>query len=81
MRHGSDRLETVFLECKVDTERDEREALLLRASEEDVDRLILSQDQAVAMVEALAELQRRGLFVEAFGYSSLQKLGFVFRRG
>ena len=81
MRHGSDRLETVFLECKVDTERDEREALLLRASEEDVDRLILSQDQAVAMVEALAELQRRGLFVEAFGYSSLQKLGFVFRVG
>ena len=81
VRGGSNRLEKLFLECKVDTERDEREALLLRAREEQVDRLILSQEQAVAMVEALAELQQRGLYTEAFGYPALEELDFVFQVG
>ena len=81
VREGSNRLEKVFLECKVNTEQDEREALLLRAREEQVDRQILSQEQAVAMVEALAELQRNGLYTEAFGYPALGQLDFVFQVG
>ncbi len=81
VREGSNRLEKMFLECKVNTEQDEREALLLRAREEQVDRQILSQEQALAMVEALAELQRNGLYTEAFGYASLGELDFIFQVG
>ena len=79
IQHGADQIKELFLESQVDTEQDERSALLLRASEEDVDRLILSQEQAVAMVKALEELQKAGLFQEAFGYSAVQQIAFIFK--
>ena len=79
--HSDEGLEKLFLECKVNMERDERQALLLRALEENVDRLILSQEQAMAMVRALAELQQRGLYTEAFAYPAIRDLVFVFQVG
>src|ERR1051326_4143710 len=45
VRAGKDGLDRLDLRIKVDTEKDEREALVARAAEERVDRTIISAEQ------------------------------------
>ncbi len=78
VRRGERDIESVVLDCKVNAERDERERLLLSHTEEEVDRQIFSREQASGMVNALVELQKAGLYTDAFGYNALHNIDFVF---
>ena len=74
VRVGVEGLSRLDVRVKVDTDRDEREALVLRARSEQVDETILSAEQVTAMVEHLSALRRRGLFVETLAYHGLESL-------
>jgi hypothetical protein len=62
---------------KVDTDRDEREELVLRERKEDVDDAILSAEQALATIEILNDLRARGLYRDALAYHSLEELAVI----
>ncbi len=77
VRAGAPGLETLEVRIKVDTDGDEREELIKREREEDVDDTILSAEQAVATIEILNELRSRGLYREALAYHGLSQLRVV----
>jgi hypothetical protein len=79
VRHGEKGIERVVLACKVNTAKDEREELLRSHNKEDVNRLVMSQEQAAGMVRALVELQKAGLYTDAFGYGALHNIDFLFQ--
>jgi hypothetical protein len=79
VRSGEKGIERVGLDCKVDMINDERKELLRRHPEEDIERLILSQQQASRMINVLGELQRAGLYTDAFGYQAVRQLDFNFQ--
>jgi hypothetical protein len=77
VRAGSQGLESLEVSIKVDTDRDEREELLLREREEEVDDAILSAEQAVATLSILSDLRARGLYQDALAYHGLEELAVV----
>jgi Zinc carboxypeptidase len=77
VRAGSPGLERLEVRIKVDTDRDEREELVRRAREEEVDDAILSSEQAVAAIEILNDLRARGLYRDALAYYGVGELAVV----
>lgn len=71
VRDGRDGIETLMLRMKVDSERDERDALIVRAREERVDGQIMSAEQAGALLAHLSMLQAAGLYRDALSYHDL----------
>jgi hypothetical protein len=71
VRAGRDGVERLDLRLKVDTEKDEREALVQRADEFRVDRTIVSAEQARAALAYLGRLRAAGLYREALAYHDL----------
>ena len=71
VRAGRDGIERLDLRIKVDTEKDERDALIQRTADERVDRTILSAEQAGAVFANLSRLRAAGLYPEALAYHDL----------
>ena len=71
VRAGKDGIERLDLRVKVDTERDEREALIARAAEERVDRTMISAEQVNAAIVNLGQLRAAGLYRDALAYHDL----------
>ena len=71
---GRDGIDRLLLRIKVDTEKDERDALVRRAAEERVDRTILSAEQAKAVFEQIDRLRAAGLYESALAYHDLRGL-------
>ncbi|HEV8345925.1 MAG TPA: M14 family metallopeptidase [Vicinamibacterales bacterium] len=74
VRAGQNGIERLDLRVKVDTEKDEREALVQRTAEERVDRTILSAQQVQAVLANLDRLRMAGLYRDALAYHDLGSL-------
>jgi hypothetical protein len=62
VRAGQPGLERLDLRLKVDTDRDEREALIRRTSRQRVDTTILSAEQVEAVIASVVRLREAGLY-------------------
>ncbi|HMB79186.1 MAG TPA: M14 family metallopeptidase, partial [Vicinamibacterales bacterium] len=71
VRAGRDGIERLDLRVKVDTEKDERDALVKRTDEGRVDRTMLSAEQATAVFANLNQLRAAGLYRDALAYHDL----------
>jgi hypothetical protein len=71
VRAGRDGIERLDLRLKVDTEKDERDALVKRRADEQVDRQIISAEQVQAVIANLARLRAAGLYRDALAYHDL----------
>src|SRR2546428_7434336 len=71
VRDGRAGIERLDLRLKVDAEKDEREALVMRTDETRVDRTMLSAEQANAVVANLNRLREAGLYRDALAYHDL----------
>ncbi|HEX3646216.1 MAG TPA: M14 family metallopeptidase [Vicinamibacterales bacterium] len=74
VRAGRDGVERLDLRLKVDTEKDEREALVKRTADDRVDRTMLSAEQATEVLANLARLRSAGLYRDALAYHDLGSL-------
>ena len=74
VRQGRPGIEALTLRVKVDSQRDERDALVVRAREERVDTQIMSAEQAGAILKHLATLRAAGLYRDALAYHDLGEL-------
>jgi hypothetical protein len=74
VRAGRDGIERLDLRVKVDTEKDERDAMVKRTADERVDRTILSAEQATAVFANLTRLRASGLYRDALAYYGLGDL-------
>ena len=74
VREGKEGIERLDVRIKVDTARDEREALVRRAAEERVDRTVISAEQAQAALRNLVRLRAAGLYRDALAYHDLGEL-------
>lgn len=72
--HGTDGIDRLDVRVKVDTEVDERAALVARARAERVDQQILSAEQVTWSLAALSRLQSAGLYTDALAYHGLREL-------
>ena len=80
VRAGRDGIERLDLRLKVDTEKDERDALVKRTADERVDRTIVSAEQAAAVLANLARLRAAGLYRESLAYHDLGALRVTIAR-
>ena len=71
VRAGRDGIERLDLRVKVDTEKDEREALIQRTADERVDRTMMSAEQVSAVFANLNRLRAAGLYRDALAYHDL----------
>ena len=71
VRAGRDGIERLDLRVKVDTEKDERDALVKRTADERVDRTMLSAEQVTAVFANLDRLRAAGLYRDALAYHDL----------
>ena len=71
VRDGRDGVERLDLRVKVDTEKDEREALVKRTDETRVDRTMLSAEQVSAVLGNLGRLRAAGLYRDALAFHDL----------
>ena len=71
VRDGRNGIERLDLRLKVDTEKDERDALIKRTADERVDRTMLSAEQANAVFATLNRLRAAGLYRDALAYHDL----------
>jgi hypothetical protein len=74
VRAGRDGVERLDLRVKVDTEKDEREAMVQRTDELRVDRTVMSAEQASAVFANLNRLRAAGLYRDALAYHDLGAL-------
>jgi len=74
VRAGRDGIERLELRIKVDTEKDERDALIRRTADERVDRTMISAEQASAVFANLATLHAARLYRDALSYHDLGSL-------
>ena len=74
VRSGRDGIDALTLRLKVDSEQDERDALIVRAREDRVDSQIMSAAQAGALLEHLSALRAAGLYRDALAYHDLGAL-------
>ena len=77
VRAGKDGVERLDLRIKVDTEKDERDALVKRSDERRVDNTIMSAEQARAVLANLGRLRAAGLYRSALAYHDLGALRFT----
>jgi hypothetical protein len=77
VRDGTAGIERLDLRVKVDTEKDERDALVLRARAERVDEQVLSAEQAVRTLAALGRLRDAGLYRDALAYPDLRSIRVI----
>ncbi len=71
VRVGRDGIERLDVRVKVDTEKDERAAMIKRAAEERVDRTVISAEQVSAVFANLNRLRTAGLYRDALAYHDL----------
>src|SRR5437867_8211200 len=71
VRAGRDGIERLDVRVKVDTEKDERDALIKRAADERVDRTVISAEQVSAVFANLNRLRAAGLYRDALSYHDL----------
>ena len=71
VRAGRNGIERLDVRVKVDTEKDEREALIKRTADDRVDRTMLSAEQATAAFANLERLRAAGLYRDALAYHDL----------
>jgi hypothetical protein len=71
VRDGKDGLDRLALRVPVDTQWDERPALIKRARAEQVDRQIISAEQVKGIVDHLGRLRAAGLYRDALAYHDL----------
>jgi hypothetical protein len=71
VRAGRDGIDRVDVRLKVDTEKDEREALVQRSDEFRVDRSMMSAAQARAVLGYLNRLRAAGVYRDALAYHDL----------
>ena len=71
VRAGRNGIERLDLRVKVDTEKDEREALIKRTADDRVDRTMMSAEQATAVFANLNRLRAAGLYRDALAYHDL----------
>src|SRR5262249_2480291 len=71
VRAGKNGIERLDLRIKVDTDKDEREALVKRTDETRVDRTVMSAEQARAVFANLSRLRGAGLYRDALAYHDL----------
>ena len=74
VRAGREGIERLELRVKVDTEKDERDALITRTADERVDRTMLSAEQVSAVFANLAKLHAARLYRDALSYHDLGAL-------
>src|SRR5437016_4872743 len=74
VRAGKDGIERLDLRMKVDMPKDERDDLVTRRAEEQVDRQIISSEQVMAVVATLARFRAAGLYRDALAYHDLGAL-------
>jgi len=74
VREGRDGIERLDLRVKVDTQKDERDAMIQRAADERVDRTMISAEQVAAVLANLARLRRAGLYTDALAFHDLGSL-------
>jgi len=74
VRAGKDGVERLDLRVKVDTEKDERDALIQRTDERRVDNTMMSAEQVRAALANLNRLRAAGLYREAIAYHDLGAL-------
>jgi len=74
VRADKDGIERLDLRVKVDTEKDEREALVKRSDETRVDRAVISAEQVKAVFANLARLRAAGLYRDSLAYHDLGSL-------
>jgi len=74
VRAGRDGIERLDLRLKVDTEKDERDALVQRTADERVDRTVVSAEQAKAVFANLGGLRAAGLYRGSLAYHDLGAL-------
>jgi zinc carboxypeptidase len=71
VRAGHDGIARLDLRVKVDSEKDEHDALVKRAAEERVDRTVISAEQVQAVFENLTRLRAAGLYRDALAFHDL----------
>jgi hypothetical protein len=71
VRAGRNGIERLDLRVKVDTEKDEREALIKRTADDRVDRTMMSAEQATAVFANLNRLRAAGFYRDALAYHDL----------
>ncbi len=74
MSHGTDGIDRLDVRVKVDTDVDERAALVARARAERVDQQILPAEQVTWTLGALGRLRSAGLYTDALAYAGLRDL-------
>ncbi len=74
VRAGQDGVDRLDLRLKVDTEKDERDALVKRTDETRVDRTMISAEQANAVFTNLGRLHDARLYRDALAYNDLGNL-------
>ncbi|MBI3402778.1 MAG: hypothetical protein HY048_15280 [Acidobacteria bacterium] len=74
VRAGRDGIERLELRVKVDTEKDERDALIKRTADERVDRTVISAAQVSAVFANLTRLHAARLYRDALSYHDLGAL-------
>ena len=74
VRAGRNGVERLDLRLKVDTEKDERDALVKRTDDGRVDRTIISAEQVTAVFAKLARLHGAQLYRDALSYNDLGNL-------
>src|SRR5207237_5379098 len=74
VRTDTDGIGRLDLRVKVDTEKDEREALVQRSDETRVDRTVISAEQVNAAFANLGRLRAAGLYRDALAYHDLGAL-------
>ena len=74
VRAGKDGVERLDLRVKVDTEKDERDALIRRTDDTRVDRTMLSAEQVTAVLANLNRLRAAGAYRDALAYHDLASL-------
>lgn len=74
---GSDGIERLELRVRVDTEKDERAALIKRARPEQVDAQMMSAEQVRAVLSNLGRLRAAGLYRDALAYHHLRNISVI----
>jgi hypothetical protein len=77
VREGRDGIEALTLHLKVDSQRDERDALIVRARAQRVDTQIMSAEQVSGIIGHLATLRTAGLYRDALSYHDLGTVTLV----
>jgi Zinc carboxypeptidase len=71
VQEGKEGIEQLELRVKVDTQRDERPALVKHARAEDVDRRIMSAEEVSSILGNLGQLRAAGLYKDALAFHDL----------